>query len=329
MFDAIKAKDSIIAWIRDWFRRNGEGCVAVVGISGGKDSTIVAALCAEALGKNRVVGLMMPASYNTQDEQLSKRICDYIGIRNYTIDVGFPAEVIENRVKNELGVLHITTKINLPARLRMTTLYAVSQTLNGRVVNTCNLSEDYVGYATRYGDGAGDFSPLSQYTVAEVRQIGKALGLPDEFVYKVPTDGLCGMTDEENLGFTYEVLDRYIRTGDCEDTETKARIDALHEKNKFKLELMESCPYHEESTRKIYTHDEASRILDMFEEVLSEYNISVPSPEDDERDPDNMVGLYGSTYSDLLDNVEWRLEAILSVAQEGAEVIPDVYSGTY
>lgn len=130
------------------------------------------------------------------------------------------------------------TKTNLPARIRMATLYAISQSKNGRVANTCNLSEDWVGYATRYGDGAGDFSPLAELTVTEVKAVGRVLGLPNELIDKVPIDGLCGKTDEDNLGFSYDTLDKYIRTGICVDESIKSKIDSLHEKNKFKLELM-------------------------------------------------------------------------------------------
>ncbi|MBO5281310.1 MAG: NAD(+) synthase, partial [Clostridia bacterium] len=132
------------------------------------------------------------------------------------------------------------TKNNIPPRVRMTTLYAIGQSNNGRVVNTCNLSEDWVGYSTRYGDAAGDFSPLSNLTVAEIKEIGHLLGLPYNLVEKVPIDGLCGKTDEDNLGFTYAVLDKYIRTGVCEDAETKAKIDRKHKMNLFKLQLMPS-----------------------------------------------------------------------------------------
>ena len=120
----------------------------------------------------------------------------------------------------------------------MATVYAVSQSVNGRVCNTCNLSEDWVGYSTRYGDSVGDFSPLSRLTVAEVKELGHLLGLPYDLVEKVPIDGLCGKTDEDNLGFTYAVLDRYIRTGEIDDPATKERIDRLHRINQFKLELM-------------------------------------------------------------------------------------------
>ena len=127
---------------------------------------------------------------------------------------------------------------NLPPRIRMSTLYAISQSLNGRVCNTCNLSEDWVGYSTRYGDSVGDFSPMSNLTVTEVKEIGYLLGLPKMLVDKTPIDGLCGKSDEENLGFTYAELDIYIRTGEIADKEKKEIIDRKHKMNLFKLELM-------------------------------------------------------------------------------------------
>ncbi|MBQ5558045.1 MAG: NAD(+) synthase, partial [Aeriscardovia sp.] len=133
--------------------------------------------------------------------------------------------------------------INLPPRLRMSTLYAVGQSKNGRVVNTCNLSEDWVGYSTRYGDSVGDFSPMSCFTTAEIRAMGKVLGLPATLIEKVPSDGLSGMSDEDKLGFTYAVLDRYIRTGEIDDPATKERIDSLHKKNLFKLRFMDCFKY--------------------------------------------------------------------------------------
>lgn len=259
MFDANKAVDHIVKWIQDWFEVNGKGCNAVIGISGGKDSTITAALLVKALGKDRVYGIMMPTFWDKETEAISEKIYKFLEIKCYTIAIKSvvndlsirtnialksPVSVITSYDQLTDGQLTEQTKINLPARIRMATLYAVSQSVNGRVANTCNLSEDWVGYSTRYGDSVGDFSPLSNYTVTEVRQIGKALGLPDEFVYRVPSDGLCGKTDEDNLGFTYEVLDRYIRTGECENKDIKAKIDELHERNKFKLELMQSCPYY-------------------------------------------------------------------------------------
>ncbi len=235
-FNANEVKDRCVQWIRDFFEKNGPDCKAVVGISGGKDSSVVAALCAEALGKDRVMGVLMPCGEQA-DINMAKKLVDTLDIPNVEVN-------IEDAVKGVLGQLPKSisiseqTKINLPPRIRMSVLYAVSQSVNGRVANTCNLSEDWVGYATRYGDGAGDFSPLSRLTVTEVKAIGAALKLPVDLVEKVPIDGLCGKTDEENLGFTYAALDRYIREGVCEDDNLKKKIDEMHERNIFKLELM-------------------------------------------------------------------------------------------
>ena len=239
-FNAVEVKDRIVSWISDWFETNGKGCNAVIGISGGTDSSVVAALCVEALGKDRVFGVLMPQ--NTQsDIGFAHDLCNCLGIKNCVVDIGSTVDSLLNVIWARSGIkISEQTEINLPPRIRMATLYAVSQSMNGRVANTCNLSEDWVGYSTRYGDSVGDFSPLSNLTKTEVKEIGKVLGLPDELVYKVPADGLCGKTDEDNLGFTYEVLDKYIRTGEIEDMETKAKIDAMHEKNLFKLQLMPS-----------------------------------------------------------------------------------------
>lgn len=243
MFDAKKVKNEIIKWIQDFFYENGKDCNAVVGISGGKDSSVVAALCVEALGKDRVIGVLMPQG-NQPDIDYSKMLCDHLGIVNFTVDIFNVCRNIKHQVKdNTGGYWSAQSSTNLPARIRMAVLYAVSQTVNGRVANTCNLSEDWVGYATRYGDAAGDFSPLSRLTVTEVKAIGRELGLPSELVDKVPIDGLCGKTDEDNLGFTYDMLDRYIRTGEIESEELKQKIDTMHKKNLFKLQLMPCFEY--------------------------------------------------------------------------------------
>ena len=241
-FDAKKVKNEIVEWIRDWFEQNGKDCMAVVGISGGKDSSVVAGLCCEALGKDRVFGVMMPQG-EQPDIDYSRMLIDHLGIDSCVVNIGNTVRTLK-QIKPQLGD-HWSkqTSTNLPARIRMTTLYAVSQTVNGRVANTCNLSEDWVGYATRYGDAAGDFSPLSQFTVTEVKAIGRELGLPLELVDKTPTDGLCGKTDEDNLGFTYTELDAYIRDGIEPNEEVKAKIDSMHEKNLFKLQLMPSFVY--------------------------------------------------------------------------------------
>ena len=236
MFDAVKVKEACVEWIRAFFRENGPGCSAVVGISGGKDSSVVAALCAEALGRDRVIGVLMPQGEQS-DIDMSRLLVEHLGIRSMEVDIAPAVDALLAALPEGLE-LSRQTRINVPPRVRMATLYAVGQSCNGRVANTCNLSEDYVGYSTRYGDAAGDFSPLSQLTVAEVKELGRVLGLPEVLVEKVPTDGLSGKTDEENLGFTYAELDRYIRTGEIDDLRKKEIIDRKHRMNLFKLQLM-------------------------------------------------------------------------------------------
>ena len=239
VFNAKEAKDQVVQWIKDWFAQNGPGCNAVIGVSGGKDSSIVAGLCVEALGKERVIGVTMPNGVQ-KDISDSMKLINHLGIRYCNVNIGAACTALMKEVKEQLGTLGAEvsnqTNINMPPRVRMTTLYAVSQSLNGRVANTCNLSEDWVGYSTRYGDAAGDFSPLGGLTVQEVKAIGKELGLPIDLVEKTPSDGLCGKSDEDNLGFKYAVLDHYIRTGECEDPAIKALIDDKHQKNLFKLQ---------------------------------------------------------------------------------------------
>lgn len=238
MFDAKKVKDDVVEWIRKFFEENGPGCNAVIGISGGKDSSIVAALCAEALGKDRVIGVLMPNG-EQGDIAYAEMLVQHLQINSMVVNIkeSVTAILAEMANKNRLFP-SLQTSVNLPPRIRMATLYAISQSVNGRVANTCNLSEDWVGYSTRYGDSVGDFSPLSNLTKTEVKEIGHALGLPRMLVEKTPSDGLTGKSDEDNLGFTYEVLDRYIRTGEIDDPYVKGLIDAKHNKNLFKLQPM-------------------------------------------------------------------------------------------
>lgn len=238
MFDAQKIKNECVLWIQQFFKENGPDCNAVIGISGGKDSSVAAALCVEALGAGRVIGVLMPQG-EQHDIDMAYMLVKHLGIRHYVVNI---KDAVDAVVKNLPSELPLTTqaKNNLPPRIRMSTLYAISQSCNGRVCNTCNLSEDWVGYSTRYGDSVGDFSPLSHLTVQEVKEVGRALNLPDVLVDKVPIDGLCGKTDEDNLGFTYAELDKYIRTGEIEDQKKKERIDKMHKNNLFKLQLMPS-----------------------------------------------------------------------------------------
>jgi len=238
MFDALKIKNQCVAWIKEFFQNNGSDCNAVVGISGGKDSSVVAALCVEALGKERVIGVLMPQG-EQHDIDMAYMLVNHLGIKYYVVNI---KDAVDGMISNLPKDMEITSQTlqNIPPRIRMTTLYAISQSNNGRVANTCNLSEDWVGYSTRYGDSVGDFSPMSNLTVAEVKEIGYCLGLPKELVDKTPIDGLCGKSDEENLGFTYAELDKYIRTGEIDDKAKKEIIDRKHKANLFKLELMPS-----------------------------------------------------------------------------------------
>ena len=236
MFDAKRVKDECVKWIREFFEENGKGANAVVGISGGKDSSVAAALCAEALGKDRVIGVLMPQG-EQHDIDMAYLLVNHLGIKHYVVNVKNAVDAVLSAMPEGLEIT-AQTRQNVPPRVRMTTLYAVSQSVNGRVCNTCNLSEDWVGYSTRYGDSVGDFSPMSHLTVQEVKALGRELGLPEELVEKTPIDGLCGKTDEDNLGFTYAELDKYIRTGEIENPETKEIIDRKHRMNLFKLRLM-------------------------------------------------------------------------------------------
>lgn len=241
MFDVKKVKNEIVEWLREWEENNGKGCNFIVGVSGGKDSSVVAALLVEAFGKDRVIGVKMPCG-EQKDIDYSNMLINHLGIRGYTMNIGDAVGEIRSQFPVDVKISDQTTT-NLPARIRMATLYAISQSVNGRVANTCNLSENWVGYCSKFGDAAGDFSPLENLTVTEVKAIGRELGLPSELVDKTPTDGLCGKTDEDNLGFTYAELDAYIRDGIEPNEEVKAKIDSIHEKNLFKLQPMPSFVY--------------------------------------------------------------------------------------
>ena len=247
MFNAEQTTNKIIEWIKNWFLENGPTAKAVIGISGGKDSSITAALLVKALGKERVYGVLMPNGTQTDIED-SYKIIKELDIDYCIINI----ESSYNALLNEIGKnVEITNdiKINMPPRLRMTTLYAIAQSFKegGRVANTCNLSEDYIGYSTKYGDSAGDFAPLADLTVNQVLQIGDYLGINKTLVHKTPSDGLSGLSDEEKIGFTYEVLDKYIETGICEDEKVKEKIDRMYKNNLHKLEVIPKFKLYEEN----------------------------------------------------------------------------------
>ena len=236
-FDAEAATEYTVNWIREWFEKNGARCNAVIGISGGKDSTVVAGLCVKALGADRVIGVLMPNG-EQWDIDDSFEVCEVLGIEHYVHDINSAYTPIIAGVAKNLGYTTEQTTINVAPRIRMTTLYAYSQSKNGRVANTCNLSEDYVGYSTKFGDAAGDFAPLKNFTSDEVIAIGKVLGLPTHLLDKTPADGLCGKTDEDNLGFTYRSLNSYLRTGYASEKDIEI-IERKHSANLFKERVID------------------------------------------------------------------------------------------
>lgn len=232
-------KESIVKWIQDWFKQNGPDCKAVIGISGGKDSSIVAALCVEALSRDRVLGVLMPGTIRQDTD--AYRLVEHLQIGHVVISIEEPYNDIIDNIRKTPIKMSDQALINLPARLRMSVLYAISQSVNGRVANTCNLSESYLGWETRWGDAVGDFAPLAGLTCSEVIALGRELNLPEELVNKIPSDGLCGSTDEDAFGFTYDEIDRLVRLNEKGDNYDK--IKAIHEMNRFKkLDLPHYCP---------------------------------------------------------------------------------------
>lgn len=239
IFNAKKATAKCIEWIQNWFEKNGKDCNAVIGISGGKDSTVVAALCAKALGPSRVIGVILPNGEQADIED-AKDVINYLGIKKVEMNIGSATNIMLARMQDTGLTITQQTRENLPPRIRMSALYMIAQSCDGRVSNNCNLSENWIGYSTIYGDTAGDFSPISDFTVSEVIKVGKEMGLPERFLNKPPADGLCGKTDEDKLGFSYSVLDQYLRTGKIDNLYIKGIIDGLHERNKFKHKLIAS-----------------------------------------------------------------------------------------
>lgn len=236
-----------LPFLLEWIKKIVGSATVVVGVSGGKDSSVAAALCVKALGKGKVVGVLMP-SHKQDDIDKSRLLVEHLGIKSYEINIGHAYDALTKEIHAKVGgELNLAYTSNTPARLRMATLYGVGALLgNTRVVNTCNLSEDYVGYSTKFGDAAGDFSPLSKFTATEVMALGDLLGLPYELSHKVPTDGMCGLSDEDRFGFTYEVLDDFLRGRAKPDKETLDKIERMHKSSIHKLLPMPVYPLTEE-----------------------------------------------------------------------------------
>ncbi len=243
--DMEKLTKELVAWIQRELKESG-GSKIVLGISGGKDSSVVAALSVRAVGKENVYGVLMP---NARQDDIADayQLVELLDIAHVTCDISPMAEAFTAALQKPKGTffdeISTQTRINMPPRIRMTLLYAISQSIEGsRVVNTGNLSERWIGYTTLYGDAIGAFSPLGGLTSEEVMELGVYLNLPIALAKKVPADGLSGKTDEDNIGFSYRVLNKYIRQGICEDEKIKEKIDNLHRRNKFKFEPMPFFP---------------------------------------------------------------------------------------
>jgi len=239
-FNAEEQTKSAVSWIKNWFdSESGNADGLIIGISGGADSTVAAKLCCEAVGLNRVHGILMPNT-NQPDIADSHRVCEILGIKYHEINIGGAYNSIIDSVT---GTFDLTkqSNINIAPRLRMTVLYAVGQSLNYRVCGTGNLSERYVGYCTKWGDMACDFNPLANFTKTEVKQIGDCLGLPRDLVYKIPADGLSGLSDEENMNISYDVLDKYIRTNAYEKKYSEM-IEKIVKMNKYAKHKLNPAP---------------------------------------------------------------------------------------
>ena len=228
------------AGLLEWMQRQMAAChgkTAVVGISGGKDSSVVAALSVAAYGKEHVYGVLMPNGEQS-DIDYAEGLVAELDIPHATVNIRAAVQGVLDELKRVGIEPSRQTAVNLPSRIRMATLYAVAQSLDGGIVlNTSNLSEDWVGYCTVYGDSAGAFSPLGMYTTEEVCAIGRVLGLPEKYVRKPPSDGLTGLTDEDNLGFTYHAVNEYLRRG-AVDADVKEKIDRRHDASRFKFQTL-------------------------------------------------------------------------------------------
>ena len=247
VFTPAEECEHIVNWIKEYFVKNGPDSKAIIGISGGKDSTVAAALCVKALGKDRVVGVLMPQGIQADIED-ARKVCKILGIKSYEINIDDACAALYQSLdkglyenENDTVVFNRAIYTNLPARIRMTTLYAIAAKEGGRVCNTCNRSENYIGYSTKYGDHAGDFSPLGHYTVRELLAIGDALDLPYDLVHKIPADGMCGHSDEANLGFTYAELDTYLLEDIAPKYESLKLIEQAHARNMHKMINIPTC----------------------------------------------------------------------------------------
>lgn len=226
----------IIDWIRDYVKSSGAKGV-VIGNSGGKDSAVVIALCVKALGKENVLTVAMPCSSIPQDLEDAKLVADTFDVQMLTVDLSSVYEnlclEIENAIINDILT---EASINIRPRLRMIALYTIAQQNSYLVVGTGNKCEQYIGYTTKWGDNASDFNPIAEFTVSEVLEIGKILGVPSRVINKTPNDGLGLGNDEEKIGVTYKEIEEYITTGKTKNPTSMEKIEKMHRQSAHKRE---------------------------------------------------------------------------------------------
>ena len=211
----------------------------VVGVSGGVDSTVVLSLAAQIFGKDNVWGVMLPCG-SQRDISDSEHIIALTGVHRMLINIADSVGSLEREYAMNLkdgGITSEQAHINLPPRIRLAALYMVSQSLGAMVLNTSNLSEDMLGYATLWGDTCGSYAPIQGLTKTEVVALAEYIGVPRPLAFKTPADGLQEKSDEERLGLTYAAVDKYIRDGDG-DLELKERVLKLFRSNAFKLDMI-------------------------------------------------------------------------------------------
>ncbi len=226
-------KNSIIDWIKDYFNENADADGAIIGLSGGKDSSVVSKLLVEALGKDKVFGVLMPNGVQ-KDMDDSLKLVEFLGIDYQIVNI----QEAYNGIINAIGEESLSKqgKINISPRLRMTTLYAIASSKNYRVAGTGNKSEGFVGYTTKWGDNAHDFNPIASLNTEEVMSLGDALGLPPELAHKTPSDGISGLSDEDNLGFTYKQINTFMAEGSTGDAELDKKISETNKRNLHKAQ---------------------------------------------------------------------------------------------
>lgn len=234
-FNVKREAENAVAWVRKYFGNQPHAKKAVLGISGGKDSACCAAIICKALGPDRLIGVSLPNG-DQADIEDARLVAKTFGFKLYEVNINSAYSRLHDNIERSGIQLSHQATINMLPRFRMTTLYAISGVYHGRVCGTGNYSEDAVGYFTKYGDGGVDFNPIQYFVTDEVSAIGEYLGVPHEIAYKVPSDGICGVPDEMNLGIKYADINKYLRGhADEVDPEIVKRIEEKIAYNKHKV----------------------------------------------------------------------------------------------